>query len=64
MTTARELLDRAMDVMSALHRAIEPDLDHPEIPGIVPAAAMRAFVDAVAQIDYERCRLTSSEERQ
>jgi hypothetical protein len=56
------LLDRAVDVMSALHRAIEPDLDHPEIPGIVPAAAMRTFVDALADIDRARCKLRPSSE--
>jgi hypothetical protein len=60
--SAAVLLDRAVDVMSALHRAIEPDLDHPEIPGIVPAAAMRAFVDALADIDRARCKLRPSSE--
>jgi hypothetical protein len=59
---AAALLDRAVDVMSALHRAIEPDLDHPEIPGIVPAAAMRTFVDALADIDRKRCHLRPSHE--
>ncbi len=56
--TARTLLDQAIDVMSELHRSIEPMEDDPELAGRVPPAAMRKFVDALAQIDYQRCRLT------
>src|SRR3972149_3504134 len=54
--TERALLDRAVDVMAALHRAIEPMEDDPELAGRVPPAAIRAFVDALADIDRERCR--------
>lgn len=57
MTKERALLDRAVDVMSALHRAIEPMEDDPELAGRVPPRAMREFVDALADIDGERCRL-------
>lgn len=53
----RTLLDRAVDAMAALHRAIEPMHDEEELPGRVPPAAMRAFVDALADIDRERCAL-------
>lgn len=48
------LLDRAIDTMASLHRSIEPMHDDPELAGRVPPAAMRAFVDSLAAIDYER----------
>lgn len=53
----RILLGRAVDVMTALHSAIEPMDDEEEVPGRVPPAAMRAFADAHAKLLYERARL-------
>jgi hypothetical protein len=53
----RRLLDRAVDVMSAFHRAIEPEEEDPELAGRISPAALRTFVDALADIDRERCRL-------
>lgn len=56
-TRERNLLNRAVDVMAALHRAIEPMENDPELAGRVPPAALRTFVDALADIDRERCQL-------
>ena len=50
----RKILNRAVDTMAALHRAIEPMEDDPELAGRVPPAAMRTFVDDLAEIDRER----------
>jgi hypothetical protein len=61
MKNDRALLDRAVDAMAALHCAIEPMEDDPELAGRVPPAALRAFVDALADIDRERCRLRRSQ---
>lgn len=54
---ARILLDRAVDVMAALHRAFEPMEDVEGVPAMVNPAAVRSFVDALADIDYQRYRL-------
>lgn len=51
----------SVDTMSALHRSIEPMEDDPELAGRVPPAAMRAFVDALADIDRERFGLHPSD---
>jgi hypothetical protein len=56
------LIDRAVDAMAALHRSIEPMEDEPDVPGRVPSAAIRAFVDALADIDRERCALKGADD--
>lgn len=53
----RTLLDRAVDAMAALHRAIEPMENDPDLAGRVPPQALRAFTDELASIDYARNRL-------
>jgi len=40
--------------MAALHRSIEPMEDDPEFAGHVPPAAIRRFVDELADIDRLR----------
>lgn len=52
--SAKQLLDRAIDAMAALHRSIEPMEDDPEFAGRVPPAAIRRFVDELADIDRLR----------
>lgn len=55
-----ELLDRAINAMAALHRSIEPMEDDPDLAGKVPPRALREFVDALAEIDRERCQMRRS----
>lgn len=55
---AYSLLARAIDAMEALHSEIEPDEECEN--GIVPAATMRKFVDAHAELLHERERLAFS----
>lgn len=57
ITALRNTLDGAVDAMAAMHRAIEPMEDEEGVPGRVPPAAMRAFVDALADIYRQRCLL-------
>lgn len=49
---AYHLLNQAVEAMEALHSKIEPDEECED--GIVPAAALRAFVDAHAELLYRR----------
>lgn len=55
---AYSLLARALDAMEALHSSITPDEDCDE--GIVPAAALRQFVDTHAMLLHERERAAFS----
>ena len=54
---ALQLLDDAIAAMAELHGAITPDEN--EDDAMVPAAAMRKFVDAHARLMYERAHMVN-----
>jgi hypothetical protein len=59
METAEHLLNEALEEMEVLHASMIPN-DSEQMDAIVPAAAVRRFVDAHARLLYERRQLITS----